>query len=75
MVWTGEPSFNRKTKQPGESLAVFFPKNVFFVFVFARESWFLIGRAQCCRGVRADVEPERIVWHVLLKCQFIVGSL
>ena len=34
----------------------------------------LIGRSQCCRGGRDDAEPERVVWHVLLKGRFGFGN-
>ena len=45
-----------------------------FFWVFPRKSWFWIGSAQCCRWLRAHVEPEWVDWLVLLKCEIDFAS-
>ena len=39
-------------------------RKMVFLFFLGR-SWFLIGRVQCCRQVRARVEPERGAWRLV----------
>ena len=58
----GSTLYRRENKK--QYLAVSFPERCFLVSI-PQAKLFLIGRAQCCHGVRADVEPERVVSHVL----------